>query len=225
MLLRLAPRKLDHQPFQLINRVKQTHAAPSIIVRRLQQPEILSVKHTFTQCDAPVASALLCKVYMCRKELIDRFKRFLVLAGQGILIALLVFLHQVEIRRELIILKLAVGISNVNDECNGHKLIDVLMKVLAKFCHVLKKLILSGEHLMVVKVIHQILLAVFTQKVKPDLWRNRCPLEMVEGVRGLDLAPAGACVEDPLDHRVVVAPQHYVFVKVLLLLELLLIQT
>jgi hypothetical protein len=119
---------------------------------------------------------------MCRKELINRFKRFLVLAGQSILIVLLVFLNQVKVQRELIVLKLAVGIANVNDECNGHKLIDVLMKVLAKFCHVLKKLILSSEHLMVVKVIHQILLSVFTQKVKPDLSRNRCPLEMVEGV-------------------------------------------
>jgi len=48
---------------------------------------------------------------------------------------------------------------------------------------------------------------------------------VVEGVRGLNLAPAGARVENSLDHRVVVTPQHYVFVKVLLLLELLFIQT
>lgn len=71
------------------------------------------------------------------------------------------FLYQVEIRRELIILKLAVGIADVNDECNRHKLMDIFMEILTKFCHVLKKLILSSKHLMVIKMIHQILLAVF----------------------------------------------------------------
>jgi hypothetical protein len=67
------------------------------------------------------------------------------------------------------------------------------------------------------KVVNQVLLAMFVQKIKPYLSGHRRPLQMEKRVRSFDLAPACSRIEHSLDHRVVVAPQQDVLVQILLL--------
>ena len=76
---------------------------------------------------------------------------------------------------------------------------------------------------MMLKMVNQVLLTVFPEEVEPDAGGDRRPLEVVEGVRGLDLAPAGSSVEHSFHHWMVVPSQHDVLVKVLLFLEFLFI--
>lgn len=65
----------------------------------------------------------------------------------------------------------------------------------------------------------------FAEEVKSDLLRHRRPLEVKERVRRLDLAPARPCVEHLLHDSMVVSSQQDVLVEILLVIQLLLIQT
>jgi len=61
------------------------------------------------------------------------------------------------------------------------------------------------------------------EEVKLDLGRHRRPFEMVQSVRGLDLAPAGPSFKDSLNDAVVVPSHEDELVQVLLGLKLLLV--
>ena len=59
------------------------------------------------------------------------------------------------------------------------------------------------------------------KEVKLDLTRGRCPLEVIQRLRGFDLCPAGTRVQDSLDHFMVISHEQDILVK---LRRLLLIQ-
>ena len=66
---------------------------------------------------------------------------------------------------------------------------------------------------MVFEVIDEVFLAMFAKEVKLDLARARRPLEVVEGLGGLDGDPALAGVHHALHHVLVVPQQQDVLVK------------
>lgn len=66
---------------------------------------------------------------------------------------------------------------------------------------------------MILKVIHQVLLAMLAKEVELDLAGRWCPLKIVEGLRGLDLGPTWSRFHDSLHNILVVPKQQDILVK------------
>ena len=57
--------------------------------------------------------------------------------------------------------------------------------------NVLAELVLCSDHAVVLELIDEIALAVLAEEIKPYLAGDLCPLKLVQGLRRLDLTPAG----------------------------------
>ena len=80
-----------------------------------------------------------------------------------------VLVDHIEVVTELIEFLLTKWCAKVDDKSDRQGTEDVCVQVLAQLRHAFNQLIFSSDKSMVFKMIHQILLSMFTQEVKLDL--------------------------------------------------------
>lgn len=93
----------------------------------------------------------------------------------------------------------------VNHKGNWQVIKDILLDRFTCFVDVLKDQIFVSDAVMVLKVVHKVLLAMFAEEVVLNVRGVRRPLKVKQGDRVGDLLPARPRIEHPLDNRVVVA--------------------
>jgi hypothetical protein len=154
--------KLYDELLKLIQSIEDLYSSASVIVRRLYQPKVFSVKHILIQgvFRCILGFGAVCEVKALYGLInISEPSRFMIYFK---------LLKKRKVLNKLI--EIGMHSLRIKVYCEGHrmKFKDVSLLSLAKFCKILAEVILLCKLLMKLKVINHLLLSVPCEVVKPD---------------------------------------------------------
>lgn len=176
---------LHYQLLQLLDRVEQVYASASIHVVRLEEPDVSAIEEGVPHEDRGILAFLFTEVVVSLYVLVHLGESLsLALTVISTLLELILeLLHHVEVVAELVKFVLAKSRPQVDHECNRDRIENVYMEILTHLGHAVEEEIFSRDQVMILKVIHEVLLAMLAQEVELNLPRGRGPLEVVQCLR------------------------------------------